>query len=87
VEVVRVWIVVANEAVSHGGEGAMVNPGRMWRIDLVVRRLHPRRETIPVLLRRGDLPPHEEEHDVENSHTLRNSREVWESLQDIREDL
>lgn len=73
-EMVCVWVVVLTELVTHGREGQVVDPCRVRCRKLFVRGVHPLWQTLEVLLRRRNLPSHEEEHDIENSNALWNPR-------------
>lgn len=48
----------------------MINPGRMSNVQLTSHRARPFRQSLVVLLCRGNMPAHYEEHDVQDCDLL-----------------
>lgn len=78
---------IANKIISHLREGNVVKPGSMWDGELGRTWCHPFGEPVVVLLSRFYLPAHDKKHDVKHGYTLRKSRNVGESSEDIGEHL
>lgn len=64
----------------------MVDPGRVRGEELRRARGHPFGEAVVVFLRGGDLPAHDEEHDVQHGDLLGEGGEVGEGPDDVGED-
>jgi len=69
-------IVISHEAIAHLGPGEVVDPCWVGCEELGGSRGHPFGEAVVVFLRGGDLPAHDEEHDVQDCYFLRQCREV-----------
>lgn len=64
----------------------MVDPGRVLGEELGGPGPRPLGQAVVVFLRGGDLPAHDEEHDIEDGDALREGREVGEGGEDVGED-
>lgn len=75
-----------HHAIAHARPGQMVDPGRVRDEDLARARGDPIGEAFVVFLRGGDLPAHDEEHDVEHRDLFREVGEVRELAEDVGEE-
>ncbi len=72
--------------VAHARPGEVVDPDRVRGEELTGARGHPVGEAVVGLLREGDFPAHDEEHDVEDGDLFGEGAEVWEGAKDVGED-
>lgn len=79
--------VVGDELVAHARPRDVVDPRRVLVVDLRRRRPHPVHQPLEVLLRRVDVPPHVDEHGVQDRRLFREVADVGELADDIGHEL
>lgn len=57
----------------------------MWGEELAGAGSYPVREAIVGFLRKGDLPAHNEEHDIEHGDLFRDGAQIGECAEDVGE--
>ncbi len=72
--------------ITHTRPGQVVDPGRVRVEELRRARGDPFGEAVVVFLRGGDLPAHDEEHNVQHGDLLGEGGEVGEGPDDVGED-
>lgn len=78
--------VEVDHAVAHAGPGQMIDPGWVRGEELRWPRRDPFREAVVGFLRGRDLPPHDEEHDVQDGDLFGERGQVREGAEDVGEE-